>query len=224
MLHQRVSETNEGIQNEFDVKDYDVFLRKMRDRSWMETNQIIKSGIDMGNALEVGPGPGYLGLEWLKKTNNTHLTGLEISKAMIAIAEANAKEYALSHDRIRYVLGNAMEMPFEDNTFDAVFSNGSLHEWENPQRILNEIYRVLKVGGRYFVSDLKRNISALLKSFMLSVTKPKSMRKGFTTSVQASYTKEELHRILLVTSCKDAAIEENIMGLVVLGQKTNVSE
>jgi hypothetical protein len=39
----------------------------MRDKGWMETDLILKLGIQHGLALEVGPGPGYLGLEWLKK-------------------------------------------------------------------------------------------------------------------------------------------------------------
>ena len=34
-----------------------------------------------------------------------------------------------------------MEMPFEDESFDSVISNGSLHEWETPVRVFNEIYR-----------------------------------------------------------------------------------
>jgi hypothetical protein len=63
----RVVETDHGIQGEFVVQDYDKMMRYLRDKGWMETDHIINWGLDHGLAMEVGPGPGYLGLEWLKK-------------------------------------------------------------------------------------------------------------------------------------------------------------
>jgi hypothetical protein len=77
----RIVETVEGIQDEFAVDVYDRMMRRLRDKGWMETDRILKSGITRGSALEIGPGPGYLGLEWLKKTEGTSLTAVEISKA-----------------------------------------------------------------------------------------------------------------------------------------------
>jgi len=68
MVKSRVVETEEGIQGEFDVQLYDQMVRRMRDKGWLETKGILNAGIVQGLALEVGPGPGYLGLEWLKNT------------------------------------------------------------------------------------------------------------------------------------------------------------
>ena len=76
-------ETDEGIQGEFTVELYDQMMRRFRDKGWLETNLILKQGISSGFALEVGPGPGYLGLEWLKRTQGTLLKGLDISADMI---------------------------------------------------------------------------------------------------------------------------------------------
>jgi hypothetical protein len=59
----RIVETDEGIQGEFDVQIYDALARRLRDKGWMETREIFKAGIVSGLALEVSPGPGYLGLE-----------------------------------------------------------------------------------------------------------------------------------------------------------------
>ena len=92
----------------------------MRDKGWIETDNIIKAGISRGHALEIGPGPGYLGLEWLKKTSQTQLTVLEISQAMIDISRQNAQDYHLDSDRITYVHHTAQVLPFEDNRFDSV--------------------------------------------------------------------------------------------------------
>jgi len=77
MTKPRIIETDQGIQGEFNVEVYDSMMRNLRDRGWMETDLILKAGMRQGLALEVGPGPGYLGLEWLKKTEGTHLWTLD---------------------------------------------------------------------------------------------------------------------------------------------------
>ena len=218
MVRPRVLETAEGIQEGFTVEVYDRMQRRLRDRGWMETDRIIRSGVDAGAVLEVGPGPGYLGLEWLKKTSATTLSGLEISENMIEVAEKNASEYGLT-DRVSYVLGDAGEMPFGDSAFDAVFSNGSLHEWDQPQKIFDEIGRVLKPGGRYFVSDLRRDMNPLVKTLMKLSTKPKEIRPGLVTSINAAYTRDELLDLLSVTSLWGYEVNSTVMGLEITGEK-----
>lgn len=218
MVKPRVKETDEGIQEEFTVEVYDQMLRRLRDKGWMETDQIIKSGINRGLSLEVGPGPGYLGLEWLKKTNSTKLMGIEISPAMIKMATRNSKEYGFEK-RVKYVKGDAQKMPFEDNYFDGVFSNGSFHEWSQPKKIFNEIYRVLKPEGRYFISDLKRDMNFLLKWFMYYNANPKEIRSGLITSIDAAYTIDEISHIVKSTKLKEANVRKNFIGIEITGIK-----
>lgn len=218
MVKPRVIETEQGIQGEFDVQAYDSMMRRMRDKGWMETNLILKAGIREGLALEVGPGPGYLGLEWLKKTDGTSLKALEISPEMMKIAEGNAREYRLE-TRVNYVEGNAQEIPFEDNVFDGVFTNGSLHEWAQPEFVFNEIYRVLKPGGKYCISDLRRDMIPPVKWFMKLVVKPKEIRPGLISSINAAYTFEEIVAILGKSVLKGYRVSKVIMGLVITGEK-----
>ena len=87
MVKPRILETDQGITGDFNTHNYDLMMRWMRDKGWIETNLILKSGISSGMALEIGPGPGYLGLEWLKKTQGTRLKSLEISSDMITLAK-----------------------------------------------------------------------------------------------------------------------------------------
>jgi ubiquinone/menaquinone biosynthesis C-methylase UbiE len=218
MAKPRVTETDQWITGEFDTRMYDQMMRRMRDKGWLETNFIIGSGITRGLALEIGPGPGYLGLEWLKKTADTRLKGLDISQDMVAIAERNAVEYGLQ-DRVEYIISDAGSMPFDGNHFDGAFTNGSLHEWSRPEDIINEVHRVLKPGGAYMISDLKRNMSPLIKWFMWFVTRPKEIRPGLLTSIAAAYTQTEVEAMLRQTQLRGWSVKSNLMGLVISGQK-----
>ena len=218
MVRPRVIETNEGIQGQLTVEIYDIFSRGMRDKGWNNVDGFITAGIDHGSVLEVGPGPGYVGLEWLKKTTGTRLTGCEISPDMIRLAGKNALDYGFEA-RARYVSANAMAMPFTDAAFDAVFSNGSLHEWEDPARVFNEVYRVLKPGGTAVVSDMRRDVNPLVKWMIYLGTKPTEIRPGFLTSLHAAYTVDEISGILRQTRFTDFSVRKDFFGLTVTGRK-----
>lgn len=221
MVKERIVETNDGIQGEFDTQEYDVFMQRMSDKGWLDTKQIYKSGIDSGSILEIGPGPGYLGLEWLKNAKDGHLTALEISGNMIKLSQKNAAQYGFKEQQYEYVLGNALNMPFKDGSFYAVISNGSMHEWEDPVKVFNEIFRVLKDGGKAYVSDLKRNISRTVQTMMMMGTKSSWMKSGLESSIEAAYTVNEIQEIIEKTLFKQAKIKANAFGLVVLLQKVD---
>jgi ubiquinone/menaquinone biosynthesis C-methylase UbiE len=218
MVKQRIPETDHGIEGEFNTQIYDEMMRRMRDKGWLETRLITGSEIGSGLALEVGPGPGYLGLEWLKNTEGTTLQGMDISEDMLEIARRNAAEYGLT-DRVKYVKGDAQKMPFESDYFDAVFTNGSLHEWSHPEKIMDEIYRVLKPCGRYCISDMRRDMSPLMKWFMYAMARPKEIRPGLISSINASYTLGEIEAILTKTQLKSSRVVKNIIGIIISGQK-----
>jgi len=214
MTRARVPETNEGIQDEITVTLFDQMQRRLRDRGFLETKAIIKSGISRGHVLEVGPGPGYLGLEWLKGTTGTRLTAFDISPAMIELATRNANEYGLA-DRWRAVQGNALRMPFDDSQFDAAFTNGSLHEWEEPTRVFDEIARVLRPGGRCFVSDLRRDMPAAVRWLLHLTARPKDIRPGLKTSIDAAYTADEVRELLAKTQLRQFSVSSNPIGFSV---------
>ena len=218
MTKPRVIETDQGIQGDFEVGAYDQMQRRFRDKGWMETKAIIKAGLTTGTVLEVGPGPGYLGLEWLKQTNATRLTGLDISPDMIALARRNAAEYGLE-ERVEYIESSGAGMPFPDGGFDGVFSNGSLHEWADVAQTLSEMWRVLRPGGRLFLSDLRRDMLPPIKWFMWLATRPTAIRPGLVTSVRASYTPAEAEDIMRGSHFPAFTVDANPMGIEVTATK-----
>lgn len=218
MVKERIPETDHGIQGEVTVNMYDVMMRRMRDKGWIPIPEILNAGITSGLALEIGPGPGYLGLEWLKKTEGTRLKGLDISHDMIKVAEKNAREYGFE-DRVEYVESDSKRMPFENSMFDAVFTNGSLHEWAQPEEAFNEIQRILKPHGKYCITDLRRDMNPILKWFIKLMTKPKEMQAGLISSINAAYTVDEIEVILQQTNLQKSTVHKNVIGLVIAGEK-----
>jgi ubiquinone/menaquinone biosynthesis C-methylase UbiE len=211
-------ETEDGIQGEESVRAYDAMQRRMRDRGWLETDAVLKSGIAEGHALELGPGPGYVGLEWLKKTTGTTLTGVDISPDMVALARENAAAYGFT-DRTEYVISTGSDIPFDDGTFDAAFTTGSMHEWAEPQATFEELWRILRPGGRLFISDLRRDMNRVIRWLISINAKPDVMRQGFATSVEASYTPAELRALIADTALRDCVVKGNPIGLRLSGVK-----
>ncbi len=217
MTKPRVVETDTGIQG-FDVELFDQLARRLRDKGWHETDMMIKTGINSGMALEIGSGPGYVGLEWLKKTDGTQLKGLDISTDMVEVAKRNAKEYGFEN-RVEYVISNADKMPFVNNTFDCVFSTSSLHEWSRPENVCNEIFRVLKPSGKFCIADLRRDMNPFIIFLLKLFIKPKELKPGLISSINASYTASEIEQILLKTNLKSFNIKSGPMGLSITGEK-----
>lgn len=214
---QRIPETEDESQFNY-THTYDQMMRRIRDMGLLQIQLILDRGMTQGLALEIGPGPGYIGLEWLKHTSETMLKGLDISSEMIKIAERNAKDYGLS-DRVEYKKGDGSEIPFNDNSFDVLFTYHSLHEWSKPEETFNEIERVLKVGGKYSIFDLRRDIFPIIKSLMLFNTLPDEIRPKLIASINASYVEEEIRAILKRTRLSNSTIEKNSTGFVISGSK-----
>ena len=220
MVRSRVKRTNQGIAKEELTRAYDCSLCWLKDRSWLQTESLLKSRIDLGCALEIGPGPGYEGLEWLRRTEDTTLKGLDFSKDMVILAREKVNDYGLD-GRAEYYVGDAARIPFRDSHFDAVFSTNSLHEWANPKGVFDEIYRVLRPGGKYFVSDLRRDMNPLVRwlIFLRMSGQPWVIRQDFISFVNASYTVPEVREMLAHTELLGWKTEQTPFYVVISGRK-----
>ena len=214
----RIPETDQGLREDVTARAYDQMMRRSRDKGELQIHHLLNKNITQGYALEIGSGPGYIGLEWLKRTSNTQLVGLDISPAMINIAKRNTDEYGFS-GRAEYRQGNGSRLPFEENSFDVVFSFDSLHEWTTPEDTLNEIHRVLKNEGKYLIYDLRRDMPLVVKWFLSFVNRsaPKELRSGLSASIQSAYLDSEMRAMLGQTRLCGGIIEKNPFGLVISG-------
>jgi ubiquinone/menaquinone biosynthesis C-methylase UbiE len=105
--------------------------------------------------LEIGCGMGYDSLEFLKR--GVKVTATDLTPNAVAITKQHFLVEGLQAEEVR--TANALDLPFKDNTFDAVWANGVLHATGDTERAIQEARRVLKPGGRVIISHFYRKPS-----------------------------------------------------------------
>lgn len=80
------------------------------------------------------------------------VTGIDFTDAMLEKAQENANK--LGYKNVEFVKGDIEEMPLPDNTYDVIISNCVLNLVPDKQKAFREIYRVIKTGGHFCVSDV----------------------------------------------------------------------
>ena len=113
-----------------------------------------------GQALDIGCGNGALTIKLARKFTAARITGIdywgkrwEYSKST---CEANARAESVN-DRVVFQKASALELPFEDEYFDAAVSNLVFHEIgdaKDKRELIREALRVVKKGGKFAFQDL----------------------------------------------------------------------
>jgi arsenite methyltransferase len=80
------------------------------------------------------------------------VVGIDVTAAMIEKARAHQARLGLGH--VAFQVADAEALPFPDNDFDAVISNGVFNLTLNKAKALAEVHRVLKPGGRLLLADM----------------------------------------------------------------------
>ena len=104
------------------------------------------------NILDIGCGGGKNIATWLRKSKNSHVTGLDYSE--VSVAESSKKnKWAIKRNRCEILRGNVAEMPFSDNTFDCISAFETIYFWPGLEECFTEVNRVLKHGGIFMVCN-----------------------------------------------------------------------
>jgi ubiquinone/menaquinone biosynthesis C-methylase UbiE len=100
--------------------------------------------------LEVGSGRGGGASYIARYLEPAEITGMDIAEN--AVAFANKRHQA---PNLRYVAGNAEQIPFPDNHFDVVINVESSHAYGSVEKFFKEVARILKPGGIFLITDMR---------------------------------------------------------------------
>ncbi|RIA08737.1 demethylmenaquinone methyltransferase/2-methoxy-6-polyprenyl-1,4-benzoquinol methylase [Flavobacteriaceae bacterium MAR_2010_72] len=135
-------------------KEYDGLNRVISfgiDVKWRKKVVEIVGNSQPENILDIATGTGDLAIH-LAKTQAKDIIGLDISEGML---EVGRKKVANKHldETIKLIVGDSENLPFSDNTFDAITVAFGVRNFENLEKGLSEILRVLKPNGLFVILE-----------------------------------------------------------------------
>ena len=147
----KTQELMDGIQEKTGEVYYQLWKDFKKEEYYLQAYNLLMERFDKNNisvdgvkfALDDGCGGGRYTLA-LKEIGCSTVYGIDASKNSVSFAK---KMTPFSKKEVNFFTSSVLELPFENDLFDFVFSNGVLHHTINTQKGLEEIYRVLKTGG-----------------------------------------------------------------------------
>jgi demethylmenaquinone methyltransferase/2-methoxy-6-polyprenyl-1,4-benzoquinol methylase len=104
--------------------------------------------------LDIATGTGDFAIA-ASRIEGAAITGIDISEGMLKVGQRKVDKRNLS-DRIKLIKADSESLPFEDNSFDAVMVGFGVRNFENLEKGLSEIVRVLKPEGVFFVLEFSK--------------------------------------------------------------------
>ncbi len=203
------------------AKWYAVNTRKSIDEYKTLARQVTDELSPGSRVLELAPGPGYFAIE-LAKLGDYRITGIDISETFVEIARRNAGVAGVEVD---FQLGDAANMPFENETFDFLLCRAAFKNFAEPLRALNEMYRVLRGGGRGLILDLRRDssresINEAAEKMGLNLVNTALTKLIFRfVLLKRAYTRSEFQQFFSQTNFRALDIQEYPIGLEIRLEK-----
>jgi ubiquinone/menaquinone biosynthesis C-methylase UbiE len=215
----------EGIEDP-EVSAAFEWVTSMPQMGWIRHFVISKAAAlqGRGEALDLGCGAGQLVLGLACQAPDLHVTGIDLSETLLADAKRSAQQFGLE-ERVDFRPGNVEKIPFPDQSLDLVVSTLSLHHWIDPVRVLDEIERVLKPGGAFYIFDLRRDMAPpfyLLIWFATQVVVPAALHRVNEPmgSRNASYTLPELRALAGQSKLHGGEVTGGPLWVVLAGKKS----
>jgi demethylmenaquinone methyltransferase/2-methoxy-6-polyprenyl-1,4-benzoquinol methylase len=146
---EQVTKMFDAISNEYDQLNRVISFGI--DVKWRHKVVKIVSAIHPKYILDIATGTGDLAIN-LTKTNAQKIVGLDISEGMLTVGRKKIENLQLS-ETVEMVFGDSENIPFENNSFDAITVAFGVRNFENLEKGLSEIYRVLKPKGMFVILE-----------------------------------------------------------------------
>lgn len=179
------------------AREYDVIMRKTALVPYQKAgNAILDICKPKDRVLDVGFGIGLVSFYIGGKNPKLEIFGVEEHEHLFEVATDNLNlcHWGGAKSEIEFEKCELEDLPYDDNSFDVVYSYASLHLWKNPVKVLKECTRVCKEGGTIVIQDFNRHAEEGYISFVLQFVQDGA--ENFMSALRAGYNSDEVIKIL----------------------------
>lgn len=171
----------------YDEMDHSEVNRKF-------VSDLLASGDIGSDIVDLGTGTARIPIELCQQHVDCRVMASDAAISMLELARFNVSVQGLDN-RIQLHHGDAKQLGFSDEMFDALISNSLVHHIPDPKSVLAEMVRITKPGGRIFVRDLCRpqsieEVEALVQTY--TAHEPAESQQMFRQSLFAALTLDEM--------------------------------
>ena len=116
------------------------------DQKWRDNVVEMVAAQNPDTIMDIATGTGDLVIKMAQQTNASKLVGLDISSGMLEVGKLKVSSEQLD-DRIEMIVGDSENLKYDDNSFDAITVSYGVRNFEDLEKGLSEILRVLRKGG-----------------------------------------------------------------------------
>ncbi len=228
------SSKKQQVEDMFDniAEKYDFLNRTLSmniDVSWRKKLVKWLSADQPKTILDVATGTGDLAIA-LQRGTGADIVGLDLSQQMLNVGIDKVKRLQLD-GKIKMMKGDAENLPFEDNNFDAVTVAFGARNFENLEKGLNELKRVVKSGGSVYILEFSK-VEGFMRPFYMfyfknilprigkMVSKDSRAYTYLPDSVQAFPYGEGMRKILLNCGFTTVVYKKLTLGIATIYKAT----
>lgn len=149
---EQVAQMFDSIAKRYDFLNH--FLSLGIDKGWRKKAIKELKGQNIKKLLDIATGTGDLAIE-ASKIKGIDIIGIDISEQMLAIGRKKIKQAGLAQ-RIELLKGDSEQLQFNNNSFDAITAAFGVRNFENLNKGLTEMYRVLAPGGKVIILEFSK--------------------------------------------------------------------
>ena len=219
---EQVTEMFDRVAGKYDFMNR--FLSARLDVGWRKKaiNQLKKHNPQQ--IIDIATGTGDLAIMMYKILNPQQITGVDISVEMLKVGQEKVKKAGLD-DKIVLQKGDSENLAFADNSFDAATASFGVRNFENLEKGLSEIYRVLRNGGQLMILEFskpKSSVFSPLYKFYMNIVAPQFAQMLSTDKEAYQYLnkssiafpeREEFLQILAKAGFKNTSYQQLTMGI-----------
>lgn len=208
---QEVAEMFNNISKRYDFLNH--FLSLGIDKIWRKKAVNMLKEVKPERILDLASGTGDFAIESLR-LNPKEIIGMDISEGMLEVGRQKMKKHG--YDKVISMrLGDSEDLPFEDNYFDALTVGFGVRNYENLEKGLAEMFRVVRPGGKLIILEFSKpkkfpvkqyyafHSKYIIPFFGKRISKDEKAYAYLPESVQAFPEGEDFENILIKLNYKD---------------------